>query len=498
MRLTLDVIWDSLPENYRVRRYGPASRESSFARPLFYDGGMPLEDDTLYVARAEALPEGAPPRSAAVVCVGARVPQEWRAGGVQLLLVQDSPGVLAVFNDIQKLFNRMDAWDGELRDELERDEDFDIRRVLAAGARGLGRSIGVSDHVLRTIFQVELCGDPKGKTVVQVEDNPRHMSVKLSEQIKEITRLERDIQVPYFSSYSYENGRVYCNNLYPMGSFSGCVFIHEDDKPFRESDIFLMNHFLACFRKAFWKYLQSCGQVESPAQRTLHRLLDHAPGDQEEALVLGPGEAWVCFQLREDRSSRPFIREYMAAMLNGALPDTAFATVHHGVILGLIRLGNGPEGDPMTLFEEALRRMGYVGGVSNPFTDLDHLGDYMQQAGYAVENGRDSGKTLCYFQDHALSYILDVCTREMPADALVPRGLTALLEHDRQRGTEYVHTLDVYLQNETHTTQTAGALYIHRSSLIKRLDKIQQLLGEDDLTDPDTRLLYRICLALLP
>ena len=75
-------------------------------------------------------------------------------------------------------------------------------------------------------------------------------------------------------------------------------------------------------------------------------------------------------------------------------------------------------------------------------------------------------------------------------------GLKALREHDRLKGSEYLRTLDLYLQNEMSVTRTSQALFIHRSSLLKRLDKIQRLLNQD-LSDPDTRLYFRICLALL-
>ncbi|MDR2246278.1 MAG: helix-turn-helix domain-containing protein [Treponema sp.] len=45
-------------------------------------------------------------------------------------------------------------------------------------------------------------------------------------------------------------------------------------------------------------------------------------------------------------------------------------------------------------------------------------------------------------------------------------------------------------------TQTASEVFIQRSSLVKRLDKIRRLTG-DDLADPDTRLYYRICFRLM-
>ena len=84
----------------------------------------------------------------------------------------------------------------------------------------------------------------------------------------------------------------------------------------------------------------------------------------------------------------------------------------------------------------------------------------------------------------------------MRAETLFSQGLRAMVEHDRRKSGEYIKTLDTYLQNEMSVTKTAKALYIHRSSLLKRLDSIQRLLG-DDLSNPERRLYYRLCLSLL-
>lgn len=70
------------------------------------------------------------------------------------------------------------------------------------------------------------------------------------------------------------------------------------------------------------------------------------------------------------------------------------------------------------------------------------------------------------------------------------------MDQDARRGTEYVRTLYVYLCNEMAIVHTAQALYIRRSSLLKRLEKIQRIL-EDDLQDPRHRLYYRLCLELI-
>ena len=76
------------------------------------------------------------------------------------------------------------------------------------------------------------------------------------------------------------------------------------------------------------------------------------------------------------------------------------------------------------------------------------------------------------------------------------QGLKNLRAYDQAKGSEHVRTLELYLQNECNVTRTAHNLHIHRSSLLKRLDKIKAML-DDDLEDSNHRLYYRLCLALM-
>ena len=142
--------------------------------------------------------------------------------------------------------------------------------------------------------------------------------------------------------------------------------------------------------------------------------------------------------------------------------------------------------------------MGYLCGISDSFRDYRDLETHLQQASYAVEQSVRSGRehTLALFSDYLLQYILSECTAHIPADTLYSSALQQLMERDRLRGSDYLHTLDVYLQSECNASKSAELLYIHRSSLMKRLDKIQQILGMD-LEDSDVRLYLRICIRTL-
>jgi len=68
-----------------------------------------------------------------------------------------------------------------------------------------------------------------------------------------------------------------------------------------------------------------------------------------------------------------------------------------------------------------------------------------------------------------------------------------LADYDRKRRTNFVQTLEVYLDEGGNALQTARRLFIHRSTLNYRLEKIRQLIGVD-LRDPKVRLNLHIAL----
>lgn len=497
MLLNLDIIQGYLPKEYQTKRYGAPNRECTCPRPLLYESNQVLLEGNLYVAQADMLPKVTPPKNCAFIVVGTRVPREWLLGDVELLAVSNCDNILSVFNAVHLLYNSFDQWDAQLRDELEKDLDFDIRRVLYLGSQKLGRNISVVNHSLQGILNSEIKSGTNGSMEILITDTLQPMSIEYSERIKEVCNLERVITVPYLSSIEDRVYRYYCYNLYRMGNFTGCISIGEETGAFQEGDFPLMDHFFRCFEKAFWNYLRNCAQAESAEISALKKILNHTPLSAEEQLLLSlqPGDSWCCFRLKERRKGNSFPKDYMYATISTIIPKLVYAVIHHGEIIGLLRVQQESREEILTFFGQILKQVGYYGGISNLFTDLASLNYYLSQASYAVEQGGETDVPLHYFQDHVLNYMLSACIGEMPVESYLSEGLNALREHDNRKGSEYLKTLDIYLRNEMSITQTSKELFIHRSSLLKRLDKIQRLL-KDDLTDPDIRLYYRICLAM--
>ena len=92
------------------------------------------------------------------------------------------------------------------------------------------------------------------------------------------------------------------------------------------------------------------------------------------------------------------------------------------------------------------------------------------------------------FNDISFDYILDQATKKLPGYMLCHERLLFLQEHDDSPGSDYMRTLRCYLDNHCNVVQTARELFIHRSTLLYRLEKIKEIL-ESDLSSPD-EILY--------
>jgi DNA-binding PucR family transcriptional regulator len=83
-----------------------------------------------------------------------------------------------------------------------------------------------------------------------------------------------------------------------------------------------------------------------------------------------------------------------------------------------------------------------------------------------------------------MDYILQQAMRSLPGDMICHSKLLLLEESDLTKDTEYLDTLQLYLENQCNASQTASSLNIHRSTMLYRLGKIQEIL-QSDLRDPE-------------
>ena len=84
---------------------------------------------------------------------------------------------------------------------------------------------------------------------------------------------------------------------------------------------------------------------------------------------------------------------------------------------------------------------------------------------------------ICTFDNRLLVELLGTLHQNEYSIVLGNQALQKLLDHDRYNHTGYVHTIRIYLAHNCNATKTAEHLYIHRHTLMKRLQNISALCG---------------------
>jgi sugar diacid utilization regulator len=117
-------------------------------------------------------------------------------------------------------------------------------------------------------------------------------------------------------------------------------------------------------------------------------------------------------------------------------------------------------------------------GVSNEFYDLASLPQFYKQAEIALKYGNENDSTKwCHkFQDIAMVYSAHQACQELEPCFICAPDLLRLKEYDKKNESDFYNTLKVYLQNNCNTALTSQNLYIHRSTLFYRLEKIKKLI----------------------
>ncbi|MDN3017030.1 PucR family transcriptional regulator ligand-binding domain-containing protein [Paenibacillus sp. BSR1-1] len=86
---------------------------------------------------------------------------------------------------------------------------------------------------------------------------------------------------------------------------------------------------------------------------------------------------------------------------------------------------------------------------------------------------------ISHFEDHSVYYFLDSNIKDIELEDFFMKHLGKIYEHDRLHGTSYLYTLENYFSNNLNTSETAKAMFLHRNTLIYRIEKIKEILKTD-------------------
>ena len=103
---------------------------------------------------------------------------------------------------------------------------------------------------------------------------------------------------------------------------------------------------------------------------------------------------------------------------------------------------------------------------------------------------------IIFYEDYYLKHLINLTGQPLAVKASIHPAINDMIRNDKEQGTEYIYTLQTYFQNNRSMSATAKALFIHKSTLFYRFDKMNQLF-EIDINDPNKLFAYEYSLKIL-
>jgi len=133
-------------------------------------------------------------------------------------------------------------------------------------------------------------------------------------------------------------------------------------------------------------------------------------------------------------------------------------------------------------------------GIGAPVDDLSQWRDSFRQAGQALEMARRlRQRKPLYFPDLSVYRLLLQLEYHPELQTFKQKILGSLLIHDGSA--ELLRTLEAYFDTNGNISQAAEKLFLHRNTLIYRMDRIAEISGLD-LNHTETRLAVQLALRI--
>jgi len=295
-------------------------------------------------------------------------------------------------------------------------------------------------------------------------------------------------------------------NLFDRDTYMGCLTLDYKGRTHRLGDIELVKLLAAMLTRAILKFTASEPAGDHLLRAVLQDVVDGLPADYAQRRALEhvvEGREYVCVKMELNNRLAKLPVGYICSEVESRFPNSV-SFERKGAAMCFIETASltGKSGDRRetlkAAMEEFTETMGVRIGASDAFRDVYSARLYYHQASAALENGTiiDPAKKYYHFQDYALTELIINSLGKMPTELFFSEGMRRLAAHDAEAPVSYIDTLRTYLDQNMSMTRTSAALYVHRSTLLERIGRIEREL-DTDLKDPDERLRIQILLKAL-
>ena len=415
----------------------------------------------------------------------------------EVILIEDHISLLSLFDILQQSFEWYNLWEESLQKIAEDDADLmkmcDVSRKIFRNPiiiHDAAYEVMVTTEDLETMAYLDFDYHQSTGTYVL---SARMMNIFKRENAFLDTMGQKEVANYHSDHMSYD---VLYANLNGDGEFMGRVIL----PGIVSENSYSVYPPLRVLRDAVFAAIRRQNAFSKGLRRSFHRLfrdilggtaVDRSHGEYcLHSREWRPEDSYRCLviSLREIEI-RTFSVSYNCQRLEEIFPDS-FAFFYEDNIVSVLHF-NGEPPDSARIAEKAddfLREGCFKAGLSNGYRDVYQTDEFFRQALAALDfGGGVDPENRCYpFRKYALPYVIRYGMGSAPPEFFCDEALMKLKELGGGEGVDYYTTLKVYLENNMNLLHSAEKLYIHRTTLFYRINRVKEKLGLD-LNDEETR-----------
>lgn len=499
MKLNAKIISDRLATEYDVILYGSASGELRLLPPeLYMDNCERLCSNHVYLATVEHLPHRPViEKNVLLVCIGDSPRLGYYKERAAVILIRKKADFFGVFKALQTIYNQFSEWESRLLDLFTKAPS--IQDVLECSYPIFQRPIYVMDEAFQYVGRVSSSGQKASWKQAREPLEWENFLDFLKSQ--DLSMDKKGAMVLDCLDHDY-----LCINLFNShDTYIGCMYMELEENPYQECEKPLVEYLAHMVERVVEISPVLMENENSSLAEILQLAMNELPMTQNQKLVLksyNQKRNYICISIHYLKRFAALPVSYLCSAIGELLPGSILFDWNN-TLLGLIPIfpetvKKGAESTLSTILEPLIQQMNLCVGISNVFSDLYMIRTYYAQAEAAIENGQllNPNEKIYRFSRYALSEMITNSLGRFPIDAYYPEGFRKLIEHDETSELSYLDTLAAYLEENMSVASTARRLYLHRSTLIERISRIERELLID-LKDPDQRLQLQILLKAL-
>nr|WP_320026057.1 helix-turn-helix domain-containing protein [uncultured Acetobacterium sp.] len=505
MRLSQNVIYYWLIKKFAVKFEKKSDPVIGFMRPIFYETGLQISgtvviiDDGGLKSLIESQNHGA---DTLFLCIE-KPNRSLKSVEGTVMVVESDLSAVSLFNYLQDIYNRFDRWDERLNQIYYENGSF--QDLIDCCEPILSEPILLIDkkfHYTAYSRSIEMI---IGSTFM--DENKNSLPEVVNDFISD-SSFQALYDLPDIFDYAMVSpsgtDEMICKNVLDQNEYVGRFVIQLTNGNEMFVKIYvrtILAHLFNTADKLYQKY-QSFDLKEvalNSLREPLVQMLLNEQSSDEQWIKAASENSWKItdhLQLIQFRSNTRYAKNVYTDYLSSEIENQWQGCVCLNFkerFLMLTNLDQFKSGSDQNFYRQLpyfLRESLLVAGLSRVFTNASDLRAAYEQTEIALDFGtRNHPMFWTYrFDDYAFSHLLKNSPGIFEMHQVCSEKLLALRHYDVEKHTEYYQTLLVYFDCRFNAAAAAKKLYIHRSSFLNRLERMEELFKIN--LDSNDELLY--------